>query len=348
MYLYCRKGKEMKKIGIIYGGRSTEHDASLKSKETFINELNQDEFEVTDIIFVDRDGSIKFNDENIDFGNLINKMKCSNDVFYLNLLHGNEGEDGSWCGVMDVCDINGSFESVNTSSVLMNKFQQSCIAAKLCNSIYMPKTIIAKKDGDLNILINELNNASYKKVIIKPNNMGASHFTKKMDVNDVEEIIEFISTVFEYDDEVLIQEFIEGEEYTCGVIRHQGEVLALPIIHVKTNTEFLGHSEKHTHGSAIIDFDKFVEEELIALLSKQLFNIFNIIGMCRFDFLIDRKQNKVFFLEGNLLPGFSAGSAFPRMLKKGNISISEFMNDMIENYTKKEKRNKFLPYNIED
>lgn len=338
----------MKKIGIVYGGRSTEHDASLKSKETFMEELDKNEFEVSHIIFVDRDGSIKFNNEDISFGELINKMKCSKDVFYLNLLHGNEGEDGSWCGVMDVCDVQGSFESVNTSSVLMNKFQQSCIAEKLCESLYMPKTIIAKKDKDLDVLRNELYKATYEKVIIKPNNMGASHFTKKMDVKNIEEIVKFVLEVFEYDDEVLIQEFIDGEEYTCGVIRHKGEIFALPIIHVQTATEFLGHEEKHTHGSTIIDFDNFEEEVLISLLSKKLFEIFNIIGMCRFDFLIDRKQNKIFFLEGNLLPGFSGGSAFPRMLKKANITISEFMNDMIENYSKKVKRNKFLPYNIED
>lgn len=338
----------MKKIGIIYGGRSTEHDASLKSKETFTNELDKEEFEISQIIFIDRDGSILFNNERIDFGELINKMKSSKDVFYLNLLHGNEGEDGSWCGVMDVCDIEGSFESVNTSSILMNKFEQGCIVEKLCKSIYMPQTVIARKDENLDVLRNKLEKLECQNVIIKPNNMGASHFTQKMSRAKIEEILKFICKVFEYDNEVLIQEFIQGEEYTCGVIRHKEQILALPIIHVQTNTEFLGHKEKHTHGSAIIDFDKFEGTELVSIVSKELFEIFNIIGMCRFDFLIDRKQNRIFFLEGNLLPGFSSGSAFPRMLKAANISISEFMNDLIESYNKKNKRNKFLPYNIED
>ena len=88
-------------IGIIYGGRSTEHDASIKSKENFCNNLDN-RFNIVELVFVDRLGNIQLNNKNISFGDLINHVKDNKEIFYINLLHGQEGEDGSWSGVFDI------------------------------------------------------------------------------------------------------------------------------------------------------------------------------------------------------------------------------------------------------
>ena len=338
----------MKDIAIIYGGRSTEHDASVKSKETFVENLSKDRFNIVEIIFVDREGRIFCNEEEIKIGDLVNKIKYNKSIFYLNLLHGNEGEDGAWCGVFEVCDGIGSFETVNTSSILMNKYQQSCVVNGSNLGLKIPQTVLVRSGYSDERIKQKINQITSEFIIVKPNTMGASHFTKKFSKEHTEQIINFIKSIFEYDKAVLVQEFIVGEEYTCGVIQYKGDIKPLPIIHVKTNTDFLGHEEKHKPGYTTIDFNDFDEKSKINKISSELFEIFNIIGMCRFDFLIESVSKQIYFLEGNLIPGFSSGSAFPRMLKKADVSFDDFVDNLYDSYTNYKKNNKYLPYKIED
>lgn len=335
----------MKKISIIYGGRSTEHDASLKSIENFLENLNRKEFEIVDLIFIDREGNIFINDVKRSIGELIDKIKTEKETYFLNLLHGQEGEDGSWSGLFDICDATGTFESVNTSSILMNKFQQSACISFAFDEIKVPKTVILNRNNDYNLKekINIFNNSE---IIVKPNNMGASHFVKRFNNKDIKSIDSQIKKIFEYDDEVLIQEFIEGDEYTCGVINYNDKIKVLPIIHAKPKSDFLNHEVKHTTGNIICDFNDFKEKKQIESISISLFKLFKVVGMCRFDYLITKTGN-IYYLEGNLIPGFSKGSAFPMMLKEANISLTEFTIELLKAFEKHTSNNKYLPYNID-
>ena len=74
--------------------------------------------------------------------------------------------------------------------------------------------------------------------------------------------------------------------------------------------------------------------------------MFNVIGMCRFDFLVT-SSGQLYYLEGNLIPGFSNGSAFPMMLKEENISLTDFTVNLFEAFEKQKKLNKYLFYNID-
>ncbi len=333
------------KIGIIYGGRSTEHDASLKSKENF--EFNLDNrFEIVELIFIDRIGKIKLNGARKTIGQLIDHINNNNkEVFYLNLLHGQEGEDGSWCGLFDIIDGRGSFESVNTSSILMNKYEQSLVVKYTIKNLMIPYTIILNKANNDKEIIKKINSINSDYVMVKPNTMGASHFTGKFKKNEYNKILEFVKKIFEYDNNVLIQEFIFGEEYTCGVINYKNKLKTLPIIHVQSKAEFLDHKSKHIYGNTKCDFEYFEKREELEEKSIKLFKLFNIIGMCRFDFLIS--NGNIYYLEGNLIPGFSNESAFPMMLKKDNITLSDFLIDLIKSYDLAEKNNKYLPYRID-
>jgi len=335
----------MKKISIIYGGRSTEHDASIKSMETFNNNLDRDKFTIMDMVFIDRCGEIFLNDKKITFGILIDYIKNNNDAFYLNLLHGQEGEDGSWSGLFDICNCKGTFESVNTSSILMNKYEQSTVVKDSFNDLLIPKTILLKRGVEYNFEI-ELAKINSKYILVKPNTMGASHFVEKIESVKIDKIIKLVNKIFKYDKNVLIQEFIDGDEYTCGVIAYNDSILALPIIHVKSNHDFLDHYSKHKKGNAICDFNYFNEKVLIEEYSKKMFCIFNIIGMCRFDYIINA-NGQIYYLEGNLIPGFSDDSAFPMMLKEANITLTQFMLSLFDVYVKEPVNNKFLPYEID-
>ena len=167
----------MKQLSIIYGGRSTEHDASVKSYENIKEHLDKNKFNIKNTIYVDRNGKLFFNEKEISFGNLIDNIE-KDKVFLINLLHGTEGEDGSWSGIMDIRDIEGSFESVNTSSILMNKKQQEDIVKSRCSDVLkIPHTICCKYNDDIEQVIKHIECIKTEYVVVKPNNMGASHLT---------------------------------------------------------------------------------------------------------------------------------------------------------------------------
>lgn len=335
----------MYKLGILYGGKSTEHDASIKSEENFCKNLS--EFDIVDKIFIDRDGNIFINNESVTCGELLNTISSKKDVFYLNLLHGTEGEDGEWSGIFDILNIRGSFENVLTSSLLMNKFEQSMIVKQTITKIKIPKSVIVNYLDNEEIRYKKILSLKCSNIILKPNSMGASHFTFHYNSIDKQIILEDLKKIFEYDDNVIVQEFINGEEYTCGVYNTVDGCITLPIIHVKANNQdFLDHKTKHNKGSSQIDFNNFKQEKIIKEISNQLFKLFNIKIMCRFDFIVSK--NKIYFLEGNLIPGFSNGSAFPMMLKQANISLNSFIKNIIEYKNSLRLKNKCLPYEIND
>lgn len=336
----------MNEISIIYGGRSTEHDASIKSYENILENMDNKQFSIKNSIYVNRNGLILLNGKEISFGTLMDFLE-NEPSFLINLLHGTEGEDGSWSGVVDIRDIEGSFESVNTSSILMNKQQQQDIVKSKCKNILKtPNSIICRYNDDVDKKIKELNNLKTENVVVKPNSMGASHLTEKINKSNIERIKKLILNIHEYDDIALIQEYIQAEEYTCGVIRKNNIPYALEVINVHTNEMFLGHKEKHSKGYTDVEFVNNDLTDNIKNISKKLFDIFGVIGMCRFDFLVN--NNGIYYLEGNLIPGFSKGSAFPRMLKESNIDMNEFWNEMIKEFKHRKHRNKYLKYNIED
>ena len=97
---------------------------------------------------------------------------------------------------------------------------------------YKKTCFINKEDSDEKI-IESIKSISTEFVIVKPNSMGASHFTEKIKKNDNANLLKLIRKIFEYDDNALIQEFIDGDEYTCGIIELNNNPFPLPIIHVK-------------------------------------------------------------------------------------------------------------------
>ncbi|NCB48386.1 MAG: hypothetical protein EOM55_01995 [Clostridia bacterium] len=343
LLLYRRK--KMKKIGIIYGGRSTEHDASIKSKENICENL--EEFEIVDIIFIDRNGLIFKNDKLVSLGKFVNYLSNKKDVFYINLLHGTEGEDGEWSGLIDIANVNGSFENVLTSSLLMNKYEQSIIVKHEVKNIFIPNSVIIHSFDSENIVFEKIFSLKTENIILKPNSMGASHFTFHYNGINKEFIINSLNKIFQYDDNAIVQEFIEGEEFTCGAYNSFDNCNVLPIIHVKaSHQDFLDHKTKHNKNMSKIDFNKFSEQTKIEDVVMNLFKIFNIQVMCRFDFIVSK--GKIYYLEGNVIPGFSKGSAFPMMLNKANISLNDFLKDIIKYKTSLRKKIKFLPYVISD
>ena len=334
----------MRKIGLIYGGRSTEHDGSLETKKGVMAAVNQELYPVVDLVFIDRENNVFLNDKEITLGTLVDRIKSNQDVFYFNLMPGNEGEDGAWSGLFEICDGVGSFESVNTASILMNKYQQSEIATILLPEIACcPKSAFLQRHASAE-KIEQVIGSFDTEIIIKPNNMGSSHFMDTFMPSEIARIKEFLVKLFEYDSAAIVQEFIEGDNYSCGVYRGESGQKALPVIYQKIGARYMSHAVKFGG-----PWDKVIVEHDLAKriqeLSLKLAEIFDVFGMCRFDYVA--RNDTIYFLEGNLVPSLAPGGSFNYMLRAGGVDFNDFIRDMIYSCENKVKNNKLLIYNAE-
>ena len=334
----------MRKIGLIYGGRSTEHDGSVETKKGVLSLVNQKIYPVVDLIFIDRENKVFLNEKEISLGTLIDRIKSNQDVFYFNLMPGNEGEDGAWSGLFEICDGVGSFESVNTASILMNKYQQSEIASILLPEIaFPPKSALIQRRASSK-KIDEVVDGFDTEIIIKPNNMGSSHFMDTFMPSEKARIKEFLVKLFEYDSAAIAQEFIEGDNYSCGVYRGESGQKVLPVLYQKIGDRYMSHAVKFGG-----PWDKVIVEHDLAKriqeLSLKLADIFDVFGMCRFDYVA--RNDKIYFLEGNLVPSLAPSGSFNYMLKSAGVDFNDFVSDVIYSFENRVKNNKLLIYNAE-
>ena len=282
-------------------------------------------------------------------GRLIDEL-AEDRGFVFNLLHGNEGEDGAWQGVAEVANIFGSFGSVFAAAITMNKWAQSLLAAIACGPrlrhpemwrlgpFAMPEEmdrVLAQLGGRI--------------CVVKPNRMGASLLTECYESLTSAELRARVADIARFDTEVLVQEYIAGDEYTCGCIERDGQVVALPVIQAITERRFLGHAEKHRKGlvhAHLILEDTHTTAQLKAI-SCSLFREFGLSTVCRFDYIVT-SEGEPYFLEANSIPGLMHGSAFPKMLAAVGLDCADIVRISVETALRQSRRCKVLPYSIDD
>ena len=152
-------------------------------------------------------------------------------------------------------------------------------------------------------------------------------------VNKPEELEAAIEKAFKEDEQVLIEEFISGREFTIGVFRHKGEVLTLPITEVKSKKEFFDFEAKYTAGMSEETTPAQVEEavaEKVRAAAKKLYQVFNCRGVVRIDFIYNEAAGQPYMLEINTVPGQSEASIVPQQVKAMGWSLKDFYSALIE------------------
>lgn len=346
---------------LMVGGRSTEHDASLRGYQALMGELQEatDRFPLHCVVYISRDGGFRIFDAPpwprdeaaLAFGPEASAASAlellrSSDCFVFSLLHGNEGEDGGWQGVAEIFDIRGSFGPVLPAALGMDKRLQSIVASALVPELRIPRTWLIRAASGADIQERVLREARGGSLVVKPNRMGASLLTRHLPDADPELLRQALEEIFPYDSEALVQEYVNGREMTCGVLRHEGRTLALPVLEAATAEGFLGHREKHHpgHTQVVVHTKDNPEARAVMEHSVRLFDEIGLFGFARFDFLY--REPDIFFLEVNTLPGIMEGSAFPLMLQAGGRCLLDVVQASVEGFTTRPSRVKELRYEI--
>lgn len=348
-------------INLLVGGRSTEHDTSIHSYEYVLSELLErgiEKFAIAGVTYVDlenrahvhrappwpRSAEELTSPPAEPLLQVVAELAGSGAPVF-SVMHGNEGEDGAWQGLAEIAGLEGNFGPVFASALAMNKFFMSRLAMSVA-ALRVPRTVLLDRrttEDDLARTIEELGG---RPVVVKPNRMGSSLLTERYDPLDLATLHRTRERLSPYDSEILVQEYVTGQEYTAGCLElADDEIRVLPFIKVVTAGGFLGHKEKHERGlvqAEIVGADDEVTAR-VGEISRTLFRAFDFLGMCRFDYILS-DDDELYFLEANSLPGLSRTSAFPRMLRAGGFGMADLVSACIDAARRRPKRRKALRY----
>jgi D-alanine-D-alanine ligase len=321
-----------KRIALVTGGYSGEAEISYKSAITVGNNVDKELFEVYKIdvspdgwFFIDNDGKKTTVDRN-DFSVNLNNNKITFDAALM-CIHGNPGEDGKLQGYFDMLKIPYTSCDAATSAITFNKRYTVAVAAssgiKVSRSVLLIKNRFTSPEEIINTL--------RFPVFVKPNNGGSSIGMSKVN-NSSEELGAAIDKAFREDDQVLIEEFIEGREFTIGVFRKKSEIITLPITEVISKKDFFDYEAKYLGKSEEITPAKVDERiaEKVRSAAKKIYSVFNCRGVVRIDFIYNEKEGEPFMLEINTVPGQSEASIVPQQVKAMGWTLKEFYTALIE------------------
>ena len=142
---------------------------------------------------------------------------------------------------------------------------------------------------------------------------------------------EAIQTALEHDNDVIIEEYIDGTEISCGVFKIKDKIILLPITEIISENEFFDYEAKYQNKSKEITPARISKEQTqeVHLITKKIYEQLELRGLCRVDYII--KENKPYIIEINTIPGLSEKSIFPQQLEKAGYNLKEVFTICLEN-----------------
>jgi D-alanine-D-alanine ligase len=325
-------------IAFVTGGYSSEAVISYKSAITIENNLDTTRFAVYKIditptgwFYLDPGGR-KIDVDRNDFSLSVNGSSIHFDAVLVGI-HGTPGEDGKLQGYFDMLNLPYTSCDAATSALTFNKRYTVAVASfagvKVARSLHLfSHTPIKPKDilGQLKL-----------PVFVKPNNGGSSIGMSK--VCKEEELPGALEKAFKEDDQVLVEEFIKGREFTIGVFKSKSEIITLPFTEILSEKEFFDYEAKYEGKSKEItpaDVEVPVAEK-IRSAARKVYQVFNCFGIVRMDFIYDEQSGQPYLLEINTVPGQSEASIVPQQVKENGWSLKDFYTALIEEALSRKK-----------
>ena len=300
------------KVGVIMGGISSEREISLKSGNSVVENIDKNKYEVIPIVIDKKE-------------DIINKVKGID--FALLALHGQFGEDGTVQAVLQTLGIPYSGCGPLSSAACMDKdMTKSLLQAA---GIRTAPWINLRSEDEINY--EDIKELGYP-VVVKPTHGGSSVAT--FIIKEEKEIENAVKEAFKWDNEVMIEKFIKGDEITCPVMGKE----MFPVVAIKPHAEFFDYTAKYADGGS----DEFVielEESLHKEVEKMALDTYRALKCsvyARIDMIIT-EGGIPYILEVNTLPGMTKASLFPKSAAGRGIDFSGLIDLIIEN-SLKEKR----------
>jgi D-alanine-D-alanine ligase len=357
------------RIGIIYGGRSGEHEISIRSAKTVIEQIDKEKYEVTPIA-ISKEGNwlnpfdslallpqetrnlFDHNEENFIRNNIAllgdtkykgltkldakeNEEKFSILDVVFPVLHGTYGEDGTIQGLFEMADIPYVGCGVLASACGMDKVTMKTLfrdaELPMCKYVWFLRS---EWERDKSAVVKQVEVKLGFPCFVKPANLGSSVGVSR--AVDAESLEKAITLAAEYDRKIIVEEGLDMREIECAVIGNDDPKASLPGEYIvkSADKKFLDYTEKYA-GTGNNEFivPAFVSEELSKKIQKMAITGFRAIdgsGLARVDFFLRNDTGALLINEINTLPGLTDASGFPKMWAGTGMDFPKVIDALVE------------------
>lgn len=321
-----------KTIALLTGGTTGEWVVSVKSAATIAQNIDTSKYEVYKVMltengwFYEPADSVKIEVDKNDFSLTIKGKKIVFDGVFI-AIHGSPGEDGKLQGYFDMLGIPYTTCNALTSAITMNKGYTKAVVNGI-KHLNVAKSLQLFKEG---YSIDEVKSQLKLPLFVKPNNGGSSIGMSK--VKSFDDLQTALDKAFNEDSQVLVEEFVEGREFSIGVFKTKGKIVVLPTTEVKTKNEFFDFDAKYTPGvteeitpGEMSEEEKARVEQVVADVYQRL----NCRGIVRIDYFLQHGTGNFYFIEINTIPGQTATSFIPQQVAAMGIKLQDFYTQVLE------------------
>lgn len=314
-----------KSIAILTGGDSAERVISLRSGEVVLRYLPQDRYEarLIDIKGADwRDvatgAPIDKNEFSLKAEGRVIRFDCA-----FASIHGAPLENGALQGYLDLIGLPYTCCDGYVSALTMNKYHTKLRLAP--HAIPTAPCVVALRGAPVDW---DRIKALGMPLFVKPNSNGSSFGASK--VKSEEALPAALAEAWKYDREALVEAFVEGREFSNGVLRINGELKALPVTEIVPETEFFDYAAKYEGRSRELTPAPLPQPlaQQCQERSRMLYELLGCRGVVRFDYILS--GDTFYFLEANTIPGISPASIVPQQAQAAGWDLGEFFALLIE------------------
>ncbi|EGL82718.1 D-alanine--D-alanine ligase [Caldalkalibacillus thermarum TA2.A1] len=331
-------------LGLIYGGKSSEHEVSLRTAFSILQAIDYDKWTVIPL-YIQLDGmwvegsSLQKPPSAVAELRLATnrhpdllKLKETVDVVFP-VVHGPYGEDGTLQGLLEMIDVPYVGSGVLGSSLGMDKVMMKRMFAlhNLPHGEYLAYTR-QEIDKRLESICTEIEAQLGYPVFVKPANLGSSVGINK--AKNEKQLVKALTEAAAFDQKVIVEAFINGRELEIGVLGNDADKLQTSAVgEIVSAAEFYDYESKYKEGGAELFIPAKIPERVaneMAQLAKEAFLALDCAGLARVDFFWDEKEDQLYLNEINTMPGFTEYSMYPLLFKKTGVSYQELVETLIQ------------------
>ncbi|MDC0377972.1 MAG: D-alanine--D-alanine ligase [Flavobacteriaceae bacterium] len=317
-----------KNVAVLMGGFSSEKEISLKSGEVIYQNINRSKYTPFKII-VNKENWVYLNSENEesnvnleDFSIISNNSKIKLEIAFI-IIHGSPGENGLIQSFFELKNIPYTGCDPYTSALTFNK--RDCLSVLEKHNIPTANSFHINKNEKFKVedIIQKVGLPCF----VKANRSGSSFGVYK--IYEENKLVDAINKALEYDDEVLIESFLDGIEVSVGVMNYQKNIKVLGITELITENDFFDYDAKYNGNSKEITPANISEKQkqIVTDLSIKIYKKLAMKGFTRSEFIII--NDMAYFLEINSVPGMTNESIFPKQAQISGVSITQICDEII-------------------
>ena len=322
-----------KRVAVIYGGRSGEHEVSLRSAKSIIDAIDTEKYKVLHYL-ISKEG--KWSPRPI-----VPEPNGNPEIdVVFPALHGTFGEDGTLQGLLELADLPYVGAGVLASSVSMDKEVMKRLARERGLPVVEYVVLSSRDIGNVEPVCSKLDFPMF----VKPANLGSSVGISK--AHDCEELKSALELAASFDRKIILERGIVGREFECSVLGNDDPVASVPC-EILPSRDFYDYDDKYLLDKAQTVIPANLSGAQIAevqRLAVQCYQAVECEGMARVDFLLENATNRLYINEINTIPGFTSISMYPKMWEYSGLPMPKLVDRLIELALERHEAKKRLRY----